>query len=376
MAVALEELYKEIEPLYDMRLVTNSCFHKIIEWTHVVENPEFIKLLHGNELVFTVGLQYTSEEWLMDFVKQLIAAGAGGLVLSLHDGKKYPAKVVDYCNAKHFPLFSSGWNTPYLDIMRLFASVLLKNEQRETNLSAALKNAIYYPENEGAYIHHFEHNGFYRNMEYIMVVLSCNAYRTDGGNTRLRELAREIQYSAYRNIVVEEDDRLLILVIEQNKEMIKRDFQKLCRSDSQVYVGIGTEVSRLQDLQESYEHAMAAYQLTKTAIATNILVYEELGVYKVLSDLKHPELGESFIQEVLGRLINYDERNGTEYLDILIAFFENDCSILHTAQAIYCHKNTLNYKMNKVKEILGYDIMSNENRTRIMVALYFIKMRA
>ncbi len=52
MAVALEELYQEIEPLYDIRLVTESCFHKIIEWTHIVENPEFIKLLHGNELIF------------------------------------------------------------------------------------------------------------------------------------------------------------------------------------------------------------------------------------------------------------------------------------------------------------------------------------
>ena len=94
-----------------------------------------------------------------------------------------------------------------------------------------------------------------------------------------------------------------------------------------------------------------------------------------MSDLRHPELGEKFIGEVLGRLIQYDEENGTDYLEILKAFFENDCSVLHTAKAVYCHKNTLNYKMNKVKEILGYDIMSNGNRTRIMVALYFMKMR-
>ena len=91
--------------------------------------------------------------------------------------------------------------------------------------------------------------------------------------------------------------------------------------------------------------------------------------------MRHPELGEGFIDEVLGRLIRYDGEHETDYLEILKAFFENDCSVLHTAEAIYCHKNTLNYKMNKVKEILGYDIMSNGNRARIMVALYFMKMR-
>ena len=376
MAVALEELYREIESSYDVRLVTTSCFQKIIEWTHIVENPEFIKLLHGNELVFTAGLQYTSEQWLLDFVRKLIEANAGGLVMSLHEGESYPESVVSYCNMNQFPLIASGWDTPYLDIMRLFASVLLRNEQIETNLNTAFKNAIAFPENEAAYIPHFERGGFYRNMEYIVAVLSCNAYQTKEGNLHLRELARKMQYSTYRNIVIEEEDRLLILMAGQTQEFVNNIFGKLCKEDSRVYVGIGTKVSRLQDVQESYEHAMSAYQLTKTAIETNLLVYEEMGVYKVLLDLKHPELGEEFVQEVLGKLIEYDEENETDYMDILKAFFENDCSIIHTSQAIYCHKNTLNYKMNRVKEILGYDIMSNENRTRIMVALYFIKMRA
>ena len=79
MAVTLQELYEEIETMYDVRLVTDGCFHKMIEWMHVVENPEFISLLHGNELIFTAGLQYTSEEWLINFIKRLIDADAGGL---------------------------------------------------------------------------------------------------------------------------------------------------------------------------------------------------------------------------------------------------------------------------------------------------------
>ena len=106
----------------------------------------------------------------------------------------------------------------------------------------------------------------------------------------------------------------------------------------------------LQDQEDSYDHAKVAYQLTKTAIATNLLVYDELGVYKVLSDLRHEDTGEAFIREVLGELIDYDEKENTDYLDILKAFFENECSIVHTAQKMYFNKKTMNYKMNKVKE--------------------------
>lgn len=375
MAVALEELYQAIEPMYDMRLVTKSCFHKVIEWTHIVENPEFIVLLHGDELIFSSGLQYTSEEWLMDFVKRLIKARTGGLVLSLHDGNEYPQSVIDYCNEKKFPLFASGWETPYLDVMRLFASVLLENEQRETNLNEALKNAIYYPEHEAAYLHHFEHHGFYRNMRYVMIILSCHAYRDGEDNKRMQELAKQIHYSSLKGIVVEDKERLLIMVADRSMKQVRREFYNICKKDSRVYVGIGSMVDRIQDLQDSYEQAMIAYQLTKTAIATNLLLYDDLGVYKVLFDLKHEDTGTEFVQEVLGELIAYDEEHGTEYLEILRAFFQNDCSIMRTAEAVYCHKNTMNYKVNKVKEILGYDIMTNENRTRIMLALYFMKMR-
>ena len=48
--------------------------------------------------------------------------------------------------------------------------------------------------------------------------------------------------------------------------------------------------------------------------------------------------------------------------------------MLATSGALFGHKNTLTYKMNKLKDILGYDIMTNENRTRIMIAFYIMQM--
>ena len=55
-------------------------------------------------------------------------------------------------------------------------------------------------------------------------------------------------------------------------------------------------------------------------------------------------------------------------------FFKNECNMVATSKALYCHKNTLTYKMNKIRDILGYDIMTNENRTRIMLAVYIMQM--
>ena len=71
MAVELKDLYEKIQPQYDIKLHTISCFSKRIVWVHMVEGIDFIPLLHGYELVFNSGLNYTSEEWLMDYIEQL-----------------------------------------------------------------------------------------------------------------------------------------------------------------------------------------------------------------------------------------------------------------------------------------------------------------
>ena len=63
-----------------------------------------------------------------------------------------------------------------------------------------------------------------------------------------------------------------------------------------------------------------------------------------------------------------------EYMKILDEYFRNDCSVIETSKALYCHKNTLTYKIHKIRDILGYDIHSNENRTKIMIALYIMRL--
>ena len=178
MAVELKDLYAEIKPHYEVKLHTKSCFQKRIGWIHMVESGEFARSLYGDELVFNSGLNYISEEWLRDFIAALNYVHAGGLVVALRDGHLFSKETIDYCNEIKFPLFSASWDTPYMDIMRLFSEILLRNEQRDTNLVAALKNVIYYPKNEALYLNHFESNGFFRDMEYVIMILSCNAYAT------------------------------------------------------------------------------------------------------------------------------------------------------------------------------------------------------
>lgn len=374
MSVELEYLYAKIAPEYHIKLHTKSCFDKMIVWTHVVEEIEFISSLHGEELVFCSGVSCTSPTWLKRYIMELNKYHVGGMVMSFREGETFPREIVDYCNEIRFPIFSASWTTPYIDVMHLFAEILLQNEQRETNLIAALKNAIYYPENEGSYLSHFERNGFYRDMEYAVIILSCHTYDDEVGNKRLQNIERSMHFILGNVIMYEEKGRLTILAANCSLTSIRDEFEKICGKDSNVYVGIGTMAAGIKEIYLSYEKAYTAYQLTKTAIRTNLLCYDELGIYKILADVKEETIYPAFVQETVGALMEYDKKNHTEYMKVLEEYFENDCSIMYTAQALYCHKNTLSYKLDKIKKILGYDILKNENRVKIMVSIYILRL--
>ena len=178
-----------------------------------------------------------------------------------------------------------------------------------------------------------------------------------------------------RRIIYEENNRLIILATGYSERKLLDIFQKICEKDDNVYVGIGTMVNSIKEIHKSYERARTAYELTKAPIDKNILCYKELGIYKILSDIKEEEIYPEFVKETLGKLMDYDEENGTDYVEILEAYFKNECNIVETSKALYCHKNTMAYKINKVKEVLGYDITSNENRMKIMVSFYIMRSR-
>ena len=97
-------------------------------------------------------------------------------------------------------------------------------------------------------------------------------------------------------------------------------------------------------------------------------------VYKLLADIHNQSLTADFLNSTLGPILDYDAVHHTDYLHILEVYFDHDCSIIHTADALYCHKNTLSYKLNKIKELLDYDILTNENRTNIMLSFYILRL--
>ncbi|MGN0297793.1 MAG: helix-turn-helix domain-containing protein [Lachnospiraceae bacterium] len=75
-----------------------------------------------------------------------------------------------------------------------------------------------------------------------------------------------------------------------------------------------------------------------------------------------------YYKDVLGRLEEYDRSYGTNYMEVLQRYLENDASVQLTAQQMYVHRNTINYQIRKIRDIIGCSLTSMEDRLTIFLA--------
>ena len=80
-----------------------------------------------------------------------------------------------------------------------------------------------------------------------------------------------------------------------------------------------------------------------------------------------------FCDPSLKMLDTYDKKHGTEYLHTLKIFLLNERNIATTAKSLHIHRNTLLYRIERLKNMLLSDLDQEQNRLRIQISLYIIE---
>jgi len=81
---------------------------------------------------------------------------------------------------------------------------------------------------------------------------------------------------------------------------------------------------------------------------------------------------ETFVPIGLGNLIAYDKRKGTDLVELLRIYLDNERNIAQTARKAFLHRNTCIYKIRRINEITGLNLESPDNRIMLQLALRMI----
>jgi len=136
---------------------------------------------------------------------------------------------------------------------------------------------------------------------------------------------------------------------------------------TKVAIGISTIVDNIKDLARAYKEAQVALDVGKVfETEKNIISYENLGIGRLIYQLP-TTLCEMFLQEVFkkGSLESLDR----ETLMTIQSFFENNLNVSETSRKLFVHRNTLVYRLEKIRKLTGLDLREFEHAITFKVAL-------
>lgn len=188
--------------------------------------------------------------------------------------------------------------------------------------------------------------------------------RTQTGNdVSAFDIIQSIFPEKTKDFVVGIDESDIVLIKEVKNNYASKELEKIAKiivdtlsteAMTAVTVGIGTCVTTIKDLARSYKEAQISLEVGKVFDTEKTIInYESLGIGRLIYQLPI-KLCEIFLSEVF-------KKGSIELLDqetiiTIQKFFENNLNVSETSRKLFVHRNTLVYRLEKIKKLTGLDL--------------------
>jgi len=158
-------------------------------------------------------------------------------------------------------------------------------------------------------------------------------------------------------------------VTSEDLEKIAASVEETLKNELRIktIIGIGTVAEHLRELADSYKEAQTAIDVGKIfETEKSIMHYDNLGIGRLIYQLP-TTLCEIFLREVFKK--NSLDSLDQETLFTINKFFENSLNVSETSRKLFVHRNTLVYRLEKIRKLTGLDLRQFDHAIVFRVAL-------
>ena len=199
---------------------------------------------------------------------------------------------------------------------------------------------------------------------------------TSGNDISAYDVVSGLSPDKQKDFVFNISETDTVLVKEIKPDNNTRDMEKLAASivDTlqgdhyiKAVVGIGTPIGNIKDLASSFKEAQIAMEVGKVFdTERQVISYDHLGIARLIYQLP-TTLCEAFLREVF-KQESIDSLDA-ETLFTIQRFFENNLNVSETSRGLFVHRNTLVYRLEKIRKLTGLDLRNFDDAIVFKVAL-------
>nr|WP_300003350.1 PucR family transcriptional regulator [Tissierella sp.] len=204
-------------------------------------------------------------------------------------------------------------------------------------------------------------------------------YMQEFSNPMVNSIETLMERSNLKGIVSTKGHGIQILLNFKNKDQVNDILDEFNgklleiilkrKKDIDLKIGVGRLYKELTNVEKSFQDAIRAVRIGKVISAKNIIYYDELGIFKILSqDFLNYEL-EDFYNTTLKVLVEYDDKKSTELVPTLSCFFKNSGNLTRISEELFTHYNTVLYRIKRIEEITGVNLNDPSERLNLEIAI-------
>lgn len=237
----------------------------------------------------------------------------------------------------------------------LSLNFLNSNNKNPNNINIKLLNELYV----GNYVNKkdleqlLETNNIFINKPFYFIIIHYNKEKINNLIQNQKDSKLEILKKEYNFISVNIQNNYFAILNYKNENKKIELENKLSKIFNENYSIISSpEMNNLDNIPSLI---LDCKKMIDISNKSTILDFKNL-IFDLYINLKaSDDINNWLINNTIINLIKYDEIHKNELIKTLSIFFECELNISQTAKKLFIHRNTLNYRINKIKEILGYD---------------------
>jgi sugar diacid utilization regulator len=135
-----------------------------------------------------------------------------------------------------------------------------------------------------------------------------------------------------------------------------------------IALGFSDERERLHDAQCAYAHARAAVRVaSRVPEHAPVAGWDALGPYRVLAEVPPNVAPEELLHPGLPRL--FEQQAKESLVATLESYLDHGCDTKLTAEALFLHRASLYYRLQRIEELTGASLKSGEDRLALHLSL-------
>lgn len=383
MGFTIEDMLILSKDRYQMELVAGkNGWANSISWALMLEDIATINHFTGKELVVTTGLGFDTDEKWLRLAGKLTDNHASGLIINT-GGYLYevPKCLIAFCDENDLPLMTVPWEVVMVDMIKDLSIRLFLQGTADEQITAALIRAIEEPENQELYkkdlLPYFDVDGMFQ------VVLITTDGLDEMDTVERKKLSYRLQIYleniTHNGSFFYYDGNFVVVM----NDVSQKDFDEIIDGmvhrtkrrmpEIPIYVGSGSKVEDIGNLNLSYRRAKAAATMAKRK-KKDLLHFDEMGMFRLLHSVEDGALLAEMSEGPLQPLIEYDRKHSSNYLETLELYLKYNGSIQAVAEAMFAHRNTVIYRITNIKKLLQTELESTEERLMYQMAFYIRNM--